>query len=226
MAVLPSLDTTQPVLIFKTSRSPTHHGALAIARSLGRLGIPVYAIVEDAYTPLARSRYLTKAFVVKQWARDSESFLSAMSTIASAINRQTMVIPLDDLSAVFVAENANTLSQSFLFPKLPQNLPRQLANKASFYSLCAEIGIPCAQSVAPLGLDNVREFIERAAFPVVMKAAEQWHLLNNRFNVKVIHSREAALALCDQIQFQGNPQVVLQEYIPGTRLDLSRILQQ
>ena len=216
MAVLPSLDTTQPVLIFKTSRSPTHHGALAIARSLGRLGIPVYAIVEDAYTPLARSRYLTKAFVVKQWARDSEAFLSAMSTIASAINRQTIVIPLDDLSAVFVAENANTLSQSFLFPKLPQNLPRQLANKASFYSLCAEIGIPCAQSVAPLCLDNVREFIERAAFPVVMKAAEQWHLLNNKFNVKVIHSREAALALCDQIEFQGNPQVVLQEYIPGS----------
>ena len=69
MAILPSLDTTYPVLILKASRGIIHHGAVGIARTLGRLGVPVYAVVEDSFTPLATSRYLTKAFVWKSWPR-------------------------------------------------------------------------------------------------------------------------------------------------------------
>src|ERR1700690_77343 len=67
MAISPSLDTRFPALILKASRDFIHHGALGVARTLGRLDVPVYAVVEDAYTPLATSRYLTKAFVWKSW---------------------------------------------------------------------------------------------------------------------------------------------------------------
>ncbi len=51
MITSPDLDQTVPVLIFKSHRSIFHHGALGIARNLGRLGVHVYAIVEDRYTP-------------------------------------------------------------------------------------------------------------------------------------------------------------------------------
>jgi hypothetical protein len=55
------IDKKYAALILKMTPSPIHHGSLAVARTLGRLGVRVYAVVEDAFVPLAMSRYLTKA---------------------------------------------------------------------------------------------------------------------------------------------------------------------
>jgi hypothetical protein len=40
-----------------------HHGSVGIIRSVGRMDVPVYAIVEDRFTPAAVSRYLPGAFL-------------------------------------------------------------------------------------------------------------------------------------------------------------------
>ena len=45
-------DQRVPVLILKLGQYPLHSGGLAAVRTLGRLGIPVYAITEDPVTPL------------------------------------------------------------------------------------------------------------------------------------------------------------------------------
>src|SRR5580700_6563 len=156
--MLPSLDTTYPTLILKASRGVIHHGALAIARTLGRPGVPVYAVVEDGYSPLAMSRYLTRAFVWESWPDDPALFLREMATIAEFIDHPTIIIPIDDLSAVIVAENAASLARWFLLPQVPPQLPRQLANKASLHALCAKIGIPFVRSVVPHSVDDVRAF--------------------------------------------------------------------
>src|SRR5580700_10663484 len=113
----PSLDATYPALILKAGRGVIHHGALGVARTLGRLGVPVYAVVEDAFTPLGASRYLKRAFVWERWPSDADSFLAAMSAIATFISRPTIVVPMDDLSAVFVAENAHGLAPRFVVPR-------------------------------------------------------------------------------------------------------------
>ena len=53
------LDTSVPVLLVKVGSYPLHIGGLGLLRSLGRLGVPVYAVTEDHLTPAAVSRYLT-----------------------------------------------------------------------------------------------------------------------------------------------------------------------
>lgn len=214
MTTIPILDTSYPALIFKTGRCPIHHGALGIARSLGRLGVPVYAIVEDSYTPVAVSRYITKAFVWKEWPSDREPILNAISTIGKIIDRPTIMIPIDDLSAVFIAENATALGRWFIIPQVPPNIPRQLANKASFYALCAQLGIPYPRIKAPHCADDVREFVDHTTFPIVVKSAEQWRPLNNAFSVKVIHTKDALFELYDKLD-QQHSQTILQEFIPG-----------
>ena len=52
------LDTSVPVVVI----APGYHGH-SIARSLGRLGVPVYGVHADARSPAARSRYWRKNFV-------------------------------------------------------------------------------------------------------------------------------------------------------------------
>ena len=80
------------------SETVIHHGAVGVARTLGKLGVPVYAVDADAYTPLAMSRYLTKAFIWDSCPTDPESFVKAMSLIADVIARPAIIIPMDDLS--------------------------------------------------------------------------------------------------------------------------------
>lgn len=213
--MLPSLDAQYPALILKMSGTPIHHGALAVARTLGRLGVPVYGVVEDAYTPLAMSRYLSKAFVWDSSPTDPESFVKAMSVIGKFIARPAIIILMDDLSAVFVAENATSLTRWFIIPPVPPKLPRQLANKACFHALCAEIGIPLARSVVPYSWDDVRAFTESTKFPVVVKAAEQWLPLKDTFVTKIIPTPEELFSLCENYDYEGRQRLIIQEHIPG-----------
>lgn len=202
------------MLILKASRRTIHHGALAVARSLGRLGVPVYAVVEDRYAPLAMSRYVTQSFVWKAWPGDPDAFLKAMSTIGEQINRPTILFPIDDLSAIFVAENSAALRRWYLSPPLHWS-PRQLANKAEFYSLCARVGTPIARTVVARSFEEVRQFSKETTFPVVIKAAEQWRLIQGRFNVKIVQTRDALLEFCERVNFAESAPIILQEYVPG-----------
>jgi predicted ATP-grasp superfamily ATP-dependent carboligase len=215
MVGLPNLDSAYPAMIFKASRDTLHHGALSIARTLGQLGVPVFALTEDRYTPVAISRYLTKAFVWKEWPNDNAALLDAMSAIGTAIRHPSILIPMDDLSAVFVAENAQALGEWFRVPQLASDLPRQLANKASLFSLCAKIGVPCPKTVVPHGIEDVHNFIEQTTFPVVVKAAEQWLLLDNRFSAIVVPTREALTAFYERTKPEERSRIILQEFIKG-----------
>ena len=192
-----------------------HHGAVGVARTLGRLGVPVYAVVEDRYTPVAMSRYVTKAFVWERWPKDRDEFINELSKIGGIIKHLTVLVPTDDLSAILIAENADVVGRWFIFPKLSPPLPRQLANKAKLFSLCKNIGIPCARSLTPRSADEVCEFIEPMAFPIMAKAAEQWLLLNDKYSTKMVQTRAVLLELYHKNECYDASRVVLQEFIPG-----------
>ena len=199
-----------PVLIFKASRDPVNHGALGIARTLGRLGVPVYAIVEDAHTPLAACRYIQNVFVWKNWPADHDAFVSAISAIGAIIGRPTILYPIDDLAAISVAENASRLNGRFLFSQLSATLPRQMANKASFYALCNQMNLPCARSTIPKSDEDVRRFVLQTGFPIVIKPAEQWN--TNTLKTNIVHNWEMLSAVCKPEQ---HSLIILQEYIDG-----------
>ena len=213
--MLPSLDANYPALILKMSRGVIHHGALAVARTLGRAGLPVYAVVDDAFTPLAMTRYLKKAFVWDSYPDDPESFVKAMSEIGKFIARPTIVIPMDDLSAVFVAENAASLAPWFIVPRVPPDLPHRLANKACLHALCAEIGIPSARTIFPHALEDVRAFAAETKFPVLVKGAEQWVPLKDMSSARLIQTPEQLFTFCENCNYEASRPLIVQEYIPG-----------
>jgi predicted ATP-grasp superfamily ATP-dependent carboligase len=213
MLTSPHVDTTVAVLLLKMGEYVIHHGAVGIARSLGRLGVPVYAMVEDRYTPLAMCRHLTGAFVNR--TEDTNGLLNYLGAIGEHINRRTILLPTDDNGAVFIAEHAKELSHWFLFPHLPAEVPRQLVDKMSLYSLCRGVGIPCPEHALPTSIDQVHEFIGRATFPVVVKAAEHSRRLNNGSSSFIVQSPEELLALCGPAELFRRPNMIFQEYIPG-----------
>lgn len=58
-----AFDTSVAAVVVKLRHSVVHYGGLGVIRSLGRLGIPVYAVHEGRLAPPATSQYLTGGFV-------------------------------------------------------------------------------------------------------------------------------------------------------------------
>ncbi|MCA6122025.1 hypothetical protein J6500_08955 [Bradyrhizobium sp. WSM 1704] len=207
------VDRKVSVLLFRIGEYVIHHGAIGIARSLGRLGIPVYATVEDRYTPLAMCRHLAGTFVNR--TTDANDVLNCLRSIAERMKGPTILLPTDDNAAVFIAEHAKHLSDHFLFPHLRAELPRQLADKMSLYALCRRAGIPCPDFAFPTSLEEVHEFVERTTFPIIVKAADHSRPLHNCYRSLIVRTPEELRAICGPPEFFRRPNMILQEHIPG-----------
>ncbi len=100
-----SADHAVPALIVKFGDYPLHHGGVGAVRGLGRLGVPMYAITEDPYTPAASSRCLRRAFVwpttgTEEPDRLVEGLLRIGKRIGKRIGRPAVLVPTDEEAAV------------------------------------------------------------------------------------------------------------------------------
>jgi hypothetical protein len=85
-AIGPSnLDTTVPVLLLKLSQNVMQHSTLGIIRSLGRLGVPVYAMVEEHFAPAAMSRYASGSFVSRALLEQAHTRLARLGEIGERL---------------------------------------------------------------------------------------------------------------------------------------------
>ncbi|WP_430379681.1 ATP-grasp domain-containing protein [Streptomyces sp. B1-3] len=208
-------DTEVPALIVKFGDYPLHHGGVGAIRSLGRLGVPMYAITEDRWTPAAASRYLTRAFV---WpttgTEDPGRLVEGLIRIGRRIGRPAVLVPTDEEAAVLIAEHRRDLCGRFLFPGVEPGLPRRLASKQGLHELCVEHGIASPEAAFPQSYDDIVAFAEKARFPVVAKNREAF-VRRRRPAVggtTRIATREGLLALARD--WGERPGVILQEYLP------------
>lgn len=200
-----------PVLVLKTRRYAVHHGGVGIIRSLGRLGVPVYAITEDRLTPAATSRYLAGGIVWDAEKLSRPQMLEALAAIGRDLDRPTILIPTDDLGAILIAEEAATLRQWFVFPDVPAGLPRRLANKAMLFELCRQMDVPSPTTMFPTSLPELNAFAESAKFPVVVKAAAAW--IEPRLPTTIVTSSCELVDLWQRSGGTENPNLLIQEYI-------------
>ena len=208
-------DRDVPGLIVKFGDYPLHHGGVGAIRSLGRLGIPMYAITEDRYTPAAASRYLRRAFV---WpttgTEEPERLVEGLLRIGARIGRPTVLVPTDEEAAVLIAEHQEELGERFLFPRVDAKLPRRLASKQGLHELCVEHGIPSPAAAFPQSYEEIVAFAESARFPIVAKNREAFVRRSQPAvnGTTRIPTREGLLTLARD--WGDQPGVILQEYLP------------
>ncbi|MFI9049497.1 ATP-grasp domain-containing protein [Streptomyces sp. NPDC053427] len=210
-----AVDRSVPGLIVKIGGYPLHHGGVGAIRSLGRLGVPMYAVTEDRWTPAAASRYLTGRFVWPTTGREEPGRLvTGLLRIGHRIGRPAVLIPTDEEAAVLIAEHSGALAESFLFPRVAADLPRRLASKQGLHELCAEHGVPSPAAVFPRSYADIEAYAGRARFPVVAKNREAF-LRRRRPAVSGTTRIGGPAQLLDLARDWGpRPGVILQEYLP------------
>ena len=206
------MKTTRPVLMLKLY----HHGGIGAVRTLGRLGVPVHAIHDDASIPAARSRYLRE---VLEWDFDAAPSAESVEFVLEAgrrIGGSPVLLACDDTAQMFVSEHADALHAVFAFPRQPAGLTQRLFSKQGLHELCLEHDIAAPLTAFPQTRDEAREALDRADFPLVLKPIDNVRF-KERNNLPMYIAADAAdaLAAYDQLEDPGAPNVMLQEYIPG-----------
>jgi D-aspartate ligase len=217
-AKIGDIDTSTPVLVLSASpqarRSP--HGGLGILRSLGRLGVPVYAVDSDPRGPASYSRYLRGRFVFDLATAAPDATVDYLLEVGKRIGSRAVLVPTWDDMALFVSDHFEVLSERFVFPQQPDRLARSLASKKEMCLLARRHAIPAPEARFPSSVEEVRSFAATATFPVMLKGIAGNRLQERTGRKMVIVDRPDELVrLYREMEDPADPNLMLQEYIPG-----------
>jgi len=207
------LDTATPVVLLRAIR----HGGLCVARSLGKLGIPVFIVDPNRWGPAVLSRYCRGHFRWDFEANTAEESIQYLLDTASKIGRRPILIPTTDASTLLVAHHAEALKEAYDFPDQRPGIAVALSNKASMFHLARQYEVPTPETFFPQCHADVHAFLETATLPVMLKALD-YGLLQRTFTgegKQIATSRDEVLLHYDRMQNPEQPNLVLQEYIPG-----------
>jgi D-aspartate ligase len=212
------LDTSVPALLVKVGPYPVHHGALGAMRSLGRLGVPVYALTGRRFTPAVRSRYLTGRFDWPETGDESPADLVALLLrTAERIGGPIVPVATDDEAAILLAEHAAQLSGPYLLPGVPPELPRRLNSKLGLFEVCTALGIDTPRTIFPTRPDELAEAGRELGYPLIAKNITADGKRTSRFVVGTILVRSETELLRQLSPHADLTGLLLQEYVPIER---------
>ena len=214
----PALDCTLPVLIVRVGQYPIHHGTVGVIRTLGRAGVPVYAVTEEGVTPASNSRYLTgQVKLASDGKSDQPALLERLVEMIDRLPARPLLVCTDDEAAVLVAEGAGALADRAIYPAVAPHLPRQLSSKRGLYEICRRFGVPTPATSCVKTGDELEATLADLALPVVVKQTEPWSRLTRPVvtGSTVVRTAEDVRRLRAAFdRWPGGSDVVVQEYVP------------
>jgi len=201
-------DVSTPVVVLVCVK----HGGLAVVRTLGRLGVPVYVVHDKWLTAGHFSRYCRGRFVWELDGAKPDASLQFLKAVHERIGRRALLIPTSDIAAMFVADHAVQLGAWFEFPEQDTKLIRSLCSKKEMYHLARKWNVPTPETAFPQSGEDVVAYLKAARFPVLLKpifgGPKSWPMT-------LVHNRQELLERYRAVENPSMPNVMLQEYIPG-----------
>ena len=205
------MNPTTPVVILGI-----HYGSLGIARSLGRMRVPVYGVDGELRSNAFASRYFRGRH---QWdfARASpHSSVDFLLGLRATLGRNAVLIPTTDVTAQLVADCAAELGDSYRFQDNASALVRQLCRKPELHALARRHGVPSPETLLPRSVQDAQIFADRVKFPLVLKASNGAGLdASAGRRMVIVRTREELIENYPSRKNPAEPDLMLQEYIPG-----------
>jgi predicted ATP-grasp superfamily ATP-dependent carboligase len=189
------------------------HGSLAVARSLGRRGIPVWFVTHDH--PIAKySRYTAQSF---DWPGPDEKGAAAWLVEFAARHRldRWVLYPGGDTEARLIAQCHPELAEAFTLVTPPWSVARFACDKRLTHLHADSVGVDTPWTVFPSDRREVAAL--DCDFPVVLKPA--YPAGRSRFAMAKAwraDDRATLLARYDKAaSMVGRDAIMVQEWIPG-----------
>jgi predicted ATP-grasp superfamily ATP-dependent carboligase len=106
----------------------------------------------------------------------TEEILAVLRRVAERIARPAVLVPMDDASAITVAQTRDELASSYLLPEMPGTLAERVADKAELAAVCAAADVPHPETLVPGSEAEAGEAVRRLGLPLVAKWSRPWLL--------------------------------------------------
>lgn len=190
--------------------------ALGAIRSLGRQGVPVYAL--DYYFPSAyalSSRYVTKKVLCPDINRDEQGLAEFLIGMGRQFAEKPVLMATADSYALLISRYAEELRQYYRFPDMPPGLLEKIIDKKGLSKLAAQYGLNTPLTFSVSRGTDLENIAAKIAYPCIIKPALS-HKFVRLFRQKCLYaaSREELLKTLDRA-CSGGLEVMVQEVIPG-----------
>jgi predicted ATP-grasp superfamily ATP-dependent carboligase len=187
---------------------------LAIARSLGRRGVPVF-VLDDERSVAPASRYVQASMRVPT-LRDEAATVAALEASARRFGLHGWLLyPTRDETVAAIARQSERLAETFTVATPPWPVVRWAWDKRETYRLAAEHDVPAPRSWLLSELADL-EAVD-APGPWVIKPAIKEHFFyaTGHKAWRADDRRELAVRVREASALIGVGEVVVQELIPG-----------
>jgi D-aspartate ligase len=201
--------------------------AYGITRSVGRHGVPVYALNDRLRDPLRYSRYCRECFVFpddpsqsRAYAGDSvandDVLCRLMLEWGARFQHKPVLFATSDWYARFLSNQQQKLAQRFLFHWVPPELFTTIVDKGSMVRFCELAGVKVPRTHITRPEDDMAQVARDFVYPCLVKPI---HRYTAGFPVESAKVLVAPTAQEAQAFFEKYPQMkgatLMQELIEG-----------
>jgi len=190
--------------------------ALGAIRTLGRHGVPVYAL--DYHFPTAyalSSKYVTRKIKCPNVNIDEAGLARFLIELGKDFGKRPVLMSSADNYALLISRYAEKLSPYYIFPSTRNNLLEKIIDKKGLALLASEHSLRIPQTYTVDSDINIAEVLDGISYPAIIKPAlshkfvrifrQKCLLANNRDDL------EDAL----QTALSSKMEVMVQQIIPG-----------
>jgi D-aspartate ligase len=210
---------TRPAVLFLSP--PTWLTGVGVTRSLSDMGAAVHLLKHRGISPARMSRYCRGTVEAGDNGRPSEDPARDLADLLAAGRRLgagTVLMPGTDEWAVFVAENSNPLAEFFIFQRPAPGLVAELASKIGMQRLARANGVATPGLFCPANAADAARLADSLAYPVFLKPVDS---RPDAWAKGIAHDKAALLSQYGAMEESPEaPNVMFQEYIPGTDEDV------
>jgi D-aspartate ligase len=190
------------------------HPGLAIARSLGRRGIPVY-IIDDQYCVSSFSRYATKVIRVES-ILDERKTVDAVLEVGRRYNlRDWVLFPTRDENVAAFSRYRNELAAFFRVTTGDWNSVEWAWDKKKTYELAERLDIPCPKTFNPRSLDELPDLYSRLPLAIKPAVKENFFYATGAKAWRVNTPEQLRSMYEKAINLIRPEEILIQEIVPG-----------
>jgi predicted ATP-grasp superfamily ATP-dependent carboligase len=202
------------------SKKSMNENALALTRSLGRRGVPVYRFHPDRSLTDLSSRYCVHVPCPNLYT-DPAGLLDALVKFAAVYSRPPVLFPSSDGSAQFIADHEQELRAHFALTTPPAEVIGKTQNKRRLLEIAGPAGIPVPETYFPVDVAELPDIARRISYPAVIKPvySPDWkrpEITRVFGRVKALRVTEAGELVdsCERLLALAS-EFMVQEIVPG-----------
>jgi predicted ATP-grasp superfamily ATP-dependent carboligase len=202
------------------------YSGLGIVRSLGRLGVPIYALDPNPKQIGMDSRFC-KSKVCPSIESNEEEHIEFLIQLSNSLGQKPVLFPTGDNTVLCYAKHEDMLRNYFLFTVPERRTIERLVTKDALFETAMEFNIPTPATFMPNSSTEVYNIASRISYPCIIKPirSNSWHqeaiqrIIGDGAKVILARNRNELLSSYSKVAaYDSN--VVISEVIPGDDSEL------